>query len=61
MASTIAGSDGPSHSLTNVPDLSETARSRRGQPDVMNGIADQADPGYRSRRFHQISCCGTIA
>lgn len=42
MASTIAGSDGPSHSLTSVPDLSETAHSRRHRPDLVNGTADQA-------------------
>jgi FlaA1/EpsC-like NDP-sugar epimerase len=42
MASTIAGSDGPSHSLTSVSDLREAARSRGDQPDVMNGVAGQA-------------------
>ncbi len=42
MASTIAGSGGPGRSLTSVPDLRETALSRRDQPDVINGVADQA-------------------
>jgi hypothetical protein len=42
MASTIAGSDGPSHSLTSVPYRGETARFRRHQPDFVNDVADQA-------------------
>jgi FlaA1/EpsC-like NDP-sugar epimerase len=41
MASTIAGSDSPGHSLTSVPDLREMVLSRRDRPDIMNRAADQ--------------------
>lgn len=53
MASAIAGSDGPSRSLTSVPNLGETARCRRGQPDEMAELWPSI-PVARSLIWHAL-------